>query len=198
MPLKRAWVAGLCLLATPWAAGFLTGCDQQTPERQTSGPQVVKTACGMEMVPIPAGQFTMGSDLGAIDAKPAHPVKVAAFLLDRYEITQEIYQRVTGSNPSRRKGPQNPVEQVTWTAAARFCNARSLQEGLKPCYDTNSWVCDFSANGYRLPTEAEWEYACRGGVQASPADSPDQLRSVAWFEANSPVQNPPGWPAQTK
>ena len=129
----------------------------------------------------------MGSDEGSVDSKPAHHVKLDAFLMDRYEITQEIYQRVTGSNPSRRKNPNNPVEQVTWSAAVKFCNARSLREGRKPCYDTNSWACDFSANGYRLPTEAEWEYACRCGStkQVSFSDASEELKSIAWFDGNS-------------
>jgi len=180
---------------TPFAAAvvvaLLIGCGQQSAERPPTEPstesQVVKTACGMEMVSIPAGQFVMGSDQGSIDTKPAHAVKVDGFLMDRYEMTQEVYERVIGTNPSRRKNPKNPVEQVTWSAAAKFCNARSLQEGRKPCYDTNSWTCDFSANGYRLPTEAEWEYACRAGDSGQPnfGDSPDGLKSIAWFEGNS-------------
>ena len=163
----------------------LLGCSRQTDQPITDHPTTIKTACGMEMVPIPSGQFVMGSDGDSIDTKPAHPVTLNGFLMDRYEITQEVYQRVMGTNPSRRKNPRNPVEQVTWSAAARFCNARSVQEGLKPCYDTNSWTCDFSANGYRLPTEAEWEYACRCGQATPAATNPGQLRSVAWFDANS-------------
>lgn len=184
---KRIRVVLRNLLTAASVAGLLAGCGRPSQEKQTGGPQVVKTACGMEMVSLPGGEFIMGSDQGAIDAKPAHLVKLGGLLMDRCEITQEIYQRITGSNPSRRKSPRNPVEQVTWTAAARFCNARSLQEGLKPCYETNSWACDFSANGYRLPTEAEWEYACRAGAggAAGSADSPDQLKLVAWFDANS-------------
>jgi formylglycine-generating enzyme required for sulfatase activity len=155
--------------------------------RASGAESVVKTACGMEMVSIPAGEFIMGTDDGAVDAKPAHRVKVEGFLMDRHEVTQEVYEKVTGKNPSRIKNPRNPVEQVTWTAAVKFCNARSAQEGLTPCYSLKTWECDFSAKGYRLPTEAEWEYACR-------ADStgdfhfgarPEELKSYAWFEGNS-------------
>ena len=141
----------------------------------------------MDMVSIPAGQFTMGVNEGPVDAKPAHQVKVDSFLMDQHEITQEVYEQVVGKNPSRRKNPQNPVEQVTWSAAVRFCNARSVQEGLTPCYDTNAWECDFLASGYRLPTEAEWECACRASTSTAYffGDNPSKLGEYAWFDQNA-------------
>src|ERR1035441_1080552 len=146
-------------IAALLAAVLLAGCGVQsnapdkTPTASARG--VIKTACGMEMVLIPSGDFTMGEDDGPVDVKPAHRVKVDGFLMDQNEVTQEVYEKVTGkSNPSRVKNPTNPVEQVTWTAAVKFCNARSAMEGLPPCYDLKTWVCDFSASGYRLPAEA--------------------------------------------
>jgi formylglycine-generating enzyme required for sulfatase activity len=166
---------------------IVTGCGVQSSESERSDAQVLDTKCGMPMVPIASGQFSMGVEEGPIDAKPAHLVKVEGFLMDRHEITQEIYQKVTGKNPSRRKNPRNPVEQVTWSAAVLFCNARSLQEGLMPCYNTNTWECDFSASGYRLPTEAEWEYACRAGSSTRFyfGEAAEELKSYAWFDGNS-------------
>jgi formylglycine-generating enzyme required for sulfatase activity len=181
------WAPARSVLAAVLVVAGLAGCDRQAGEPQPAGIQVVNTLCGMPMVPIPAGQFTMGVNEGPIDVKPAHPVKVDGFLMDQHEITQEAYEKVTGKNPSRRKNPRNPVEQVTWTACVRFCNLRSTQEGLVPCYNTNTWECDFSASGYRLPTEAEWEYACRAGSSTGFyfGENTEDLKSFAWFEGNS-------------
>jgi formylglycine-generating enzyme required for sulfatase activity len=165
----------------------VSGCGRQTPEPASPATQTIKTACGMEMVSIPTGEFTMGVNDGPVDAKPAHTVNVKGFLMDQSEVTQAVYEKITGTNPSRRKSPANPVEQVTWSAAVKFCNARSVQEGLAPCYDLKSGACNFDANGYRLPTEAEWEYACRAGTttQFYFGDRPEELKSHGWFEGNA-------------
>lgn len=148
-------------------------------------PAEIETAAG-QMVLIPGGDFVMGHD-SQLDASPAHTVAITSFYMDRFEITQAVYERIMGVNPSRRKGEQNPVERVRWTDALKFCNARSTEEGLTPCYDLETWACDFDAEGYRLPTEAEWEYACRAG---STGDyffdgSAEQLDGYAWFRGNA-------------
>jgi formylglycine-generating enzyme required for sulfatase activity len=184
---RRLRYRTVALCCSVLAAMVLSGFSPSTETSPAAGSSVVKTKCGIDMVAIPAGQFTMGWKDGPIDAKPEHVVKIDGFLMDQHEITQEVYEAATGKNPSRRKNPNNPVEQVTWTAAARFCNARSLQEGLTPCYATNTWECDFSATGYRLPTEAEWEYACRAGStsQYYYGDNPEELKTHAWFKDNS-------------
>jgi formylglycine-generating enzyme required for sulfatase activity len=137
------------------------------------------------MVQLPGGRFNMG-DKDESDAPP-HEVRVSAFFMDRYLVTQETYQRVMGANPSRWKADKNPVEQVRWSDAVRFCNERSRLEGLEPCYDLQSWKCSFEANGYRLPTEAEWEYACRAGSTTAFffGDTPARLGAYAWFDRNS-------------
>lgn len=128
----------------------------------------------------------MMGDKAEIDATP-HEVVVSSFYLDKHLVTQEQYQKVMGGNPSRWKGDRNPVEQVRWSDAVKFCNKRSQAEGLQPCYDLETWSCNFEANGYRLPTEAEWEYACRAGTATAYffGDTPAKLADYAWFDKNS-------------
>ncbi len=118
---------------------------------------------------------------------PKHEAVVGPFYIDKQLVTQELFEKVTGGNPSRWKGPKNPVEQVRWSDAVAFCNKRSQLEGLQPCYNQETWQCNFDANGYRLPTEAEWEFACRAGTTTDYyfGDDPAKLGEYAWFEKNS-------------
>ncbi len=122
------------------------------------------------MVLIPAGTFQMGNTgaySGESNEKPLHTVTISRdFLMSKYEISQKQYEEVMGANPSYFKGENLPVEQVTWYEVVEFCNKLSEMEGLDKCYSGSgtSIVCDWDANGYRLPTEAEWEYACKAGT----------------------------------
>jgi formylglycine-generating enzyme required for sulfatase activity len=168
--LRVAWCCGLVAVALPGRAQ-----------------QPVKTPSGADMVLLPAGTFVMGSDAGAEDARPAHKITLSSFCMDRHEVTQESYEDLMGVNPSKFEGDQRPVEQVRWTQAVKYCNARSRKEGLAPCYNETTWQCDFSAGGYRLPTEAEWEYACRAGATTAYAfgDDPQGLGAHAWFKGNA-------------
>jgi formylglycine-generating enzyme required for sulfatase activity len=150
-----------------------------------------KTASGGELVTIPAGFFEMGSRSGRDEEKPLHKVWIDSFLMDRHEVTQAEFEKLgqieAFSNPSHFQAADLPVEQVTWPQAARFCNARSRVEKLTPCYNEDTGECDFDANGYRLPTEAEWEYACRAGTSSaySFGDETRRLADFAWFADNS-------------
>jgi formylglycine-generating enzyme required for sulfatase activity len=149
--------------------------------------EIVVTAAGDEMVLIPSGEFDMGSDDGPSDERPVHRVRIDGFLMDRFEVTQEHFHRLQISDPSHFKGQGHPVDNVTWVQAAMFCNERSRAEGLEPCYDEQTAECDVGKNGYRLPTEAEWEYACRAGTGGSYSfgSDPRHLDDHAWHAGNS-------------
>ncbi|MCA2616370.1 MAG: SUMF1/EgtB/PvdO family nonheme iron enzyme [Microcystis sp. M25BS1] len=136
----------------------------------------------LEMVSLPAGQFLMGSPDSDSDAyndeKPPHQVKVNSFAIGKYPVTQAQYEAVMGTNPSHFKNNswfknnlQNPVEQVSWNDAQAFCQKLSQITGKT----------------YRLPTEAEWEYACRAGTTTRYyfGDDANQLGDYAWYDGNS-------------
>ena len=109
-------------------------------------------------------------------------ITVNSFEIGKFPVTQRLYEEVMGSNPSQFKGKNRPVEYVSWYDAVKFCNALSEKDGLEPCYSEDDWECDFSANGYRLPTEAEWEFAARGGNQSDEFkySGSDDLDEVGW------------------
>jgi formylglycine-generating enzyme required for sulfatase activity/flavodoxin len=119
---------------------------------------------------IEGGSFSMGSpetENWRIDDETQHEVTVSSFYADPFETTQEEYERLMGDNPSTFKGEGLPVENISWLDAAAFANAKSLDAGLMPAYTIKEGevIWDRSADGYRLPTEAEWEYACRAGTE---------------------------------
>jgi formylglycine-generating enzyme required for sulfatase activity len=183
----RHFIATVLLLAG--ALALIQGCERKAPD---GGPKATDDAASktpggsqIEMVQLPGGAFMMG-DKDEVDAPP-HEVVASPFYMDKHLVTQEQYQRIMGDNPSRWKAGKNPVEQVRWSDAVKFCNARSRLEGLQPCYNLETWRCNFEADGYRLPTEAEWEYACRAGTQTTYFFGSDasKLGDYAWFDKNS-------------
>ena len=147
-----------------------------------------------KLVLVPKGSFTMGSpttEPGRDSNEVQHPVTLTTDIwMAESEVTQRQYRNLTGSSPSYFKGDDLPVEQVSWYDAVAYCNALSVRENLTPCYQINGmtvgWGDGLKCTGYRLPTEAEWEYAAHppSGSRTVYAGS-DTVDGVAWHSGNS-------------
>ena len=182
----------------------------------------IRVLLGVEMVRVGAGSFQMGQNgNGSSDnVTPVHTVTLTSFYIGKYEVTQAQYQTVMGTNPSDftsgadagETQNRRPVETVSWYDAVVFCNKLSMAEGLSPAYRINgstdpaawgtvptssdaTWnaaVIVAGSNGYRLPTEAQWEYAAKGGPLASNpvniwagVNVESALVGYAWYSSNS-------------
>lgn len=136
-----------------------------TEEMRKTGFFITEKIGNFEMVKLPGGTFMMGTEYGDGSKIPVHKVTVSPFHIGKYDVTQKQYSEIIGTNPSYFTGDDLPVEQVSWYDAVNFCNRLSVKSGLKPYYMINGKnVTITGGNGFRLPTEAEWEYACRGGT----------------------------------
>ncbi len=188
------------LIATPFSGSIWEGCSvvNDTCEVMVTKAQKVGVQWGPEVRPnlvkVPKGSFTMGSsaaESGRGTDEVQHSVTLTTdFWMAESEVTQRQYRNLIGSNPSSFKGDDLPVEGVSWFDAVAYCNALSVKEKLTPCYQINGttvgWADGVKCTGYRLPTEAEWEYA------ANPATPPrtvyagsDTVNGVAWIDTNS-------------
>jgi uncharacterized protein (TIGR02996 family) len=169
-PERDAWHARMMEL-------MLSGVQPCVPTQTLMLPGDVE----LRLAYIPPGSFLMGSDNGASNEKPVHEVRLTkGFWLGVTPVTQEQWQAIMGNNPSFFKflGPQNPVEQVSWDEAVQFCKAVQQKCGIE----------------LRLPTEAEWEYACRAGTTTDyySGNGEGALRQVGWFDGNAGVSKPVG------
>jgi formylglycine-generating enzyme required for sulfatase activity len=138
---------------------------------------------------IQKGSFSMGDDNGKEWDKPSHKVTISYnFAMSKYEITQQQWEIVYGFNPSQTKGDDLPVNQVRWYQVLKFCNNLSKAENRDTCYVFNEQkqvaICNFDANGYRLPTEAEWEYACRAG-KTGKFSGTGNIDEMGWYVSNT-------------
>jgi formylglycine-generating enzyme required for sulfatase activity/tRNA A-37 threonylcarbamoyl transferase component Bud32 len=190
----RIWwaAAGLLLLGFRVAGGVVLRF--KTSSRMIEVLNLPKHADKMTLKLIPAGTFQMGSPAGQGHGfeHPQHEVRITRpFYLGVFEVTQGQYQAVMGQTPSYFKGSADlPVENVSWLDTVKFCNTLSEREGLRPFYKIDGVsvsVPDWSGMGFRLPTEAEWEYACRAGstTRYSFGDDEARLSDFAWFSGNS-------------
>ncbi len=156
-------------------AEFLGKFSKNTPKERKVWNVDLGDGVEMDFMPIAVGSFQMGSNNGDGDEKPVHRVTLSKpFWMAKTEVTQAQYQKIMGSNPSKFKGSQNPVEQVSWNDAVSFCKKlteHDRQAGRLP-----------EGYEYTLPTEAQWEYACRAGTTG---DYAGNLDVMGWYDNNS-------------
>ena len=158
-----------------------------------------------QFVFVDGGTFQMGDESSKV-----HSVTLYSFYISKYELTQEKWTEVMGYNPSICKGSKNPVDNISFYEAIEFCNKKSQIDGLEEVYsidkenkdpsnqhnsDNLKWsiTCNWNANGYRLPTEAEWEFAAKGGNKTKDYkfSGSNTINNVAWYIENSDKQTKP-------
>jgi sulfatase modifying factor 1 len=186
------WVVGFVLVLAVILVITIPKKKKEAPPTDSPTVESVSTLTPdqqKEMISVEGGTFEMGSGDGQSDEKPVHEVTVESFMIGKYEVSQQLWESVMGSKPSNFKGNGRPVETVSWYDVVEFCNKLSENEGLQKAYSGSgaNVTCDFNSNGYRLPTEAEWEYAARGGKKSKgyTYSGSNDIDAVSWYTNNS-------------
>ena len=160
------------LFVAALSMGFVS-CGDDDDDDQKAGQVTTFTVNGVKlaMVYVEGGTFQMGYKTGDDDEKPVHEVKLNSFQIGQTEVTQELWEAVMGTNPCKFKGNKRPVEQVSWNDCQEFITKLNELTGKQ----------------FRLPTEAEWEFAARGGTKSKSYEysGGDNLEDVAWYTVNS-------------
>jgi len=160
-------------------------------------------ALSANFIRVEGGTFQMGTPSGGgSDERPVHTVTLKSFSISKYQVTQKEWYEIMGTTIRQQRDMENrplsilgegdnyPMYYVNWYEVVEYCNRRSIKEGLEPVYrgSDNNIICDWSKNGYRLPTEAEWEYAAKGGTKeyiTTEYSGSNSVGAVAWYSGNS-------------
>lgn len=141
-----------------------------------------KSYIDFPMVKIPGGEIELRDDR----IKSKWKAEIKPFLLARYPVTMGLYNAITNKSLNSFEGDLKPVVNISWNDAISFCNLLSQKAGLKECYsirnDGENIICDWESDGYRLPSEAEWQYACKSGTTGYRYG---ELDKIAWYNENS-------------
>jgi len=142
----------------------------------------IKSNIDFPMVKIPGGEIELRDDR----IKSKWKTEIRPFLLARYPVTMNLYYAITNKSSNSFDGDLKPVVNISWNDAISFCNLLSQKAGLKECYsiidDSENIICDWDSNGYRLPSEAEWQYACKAGTTGYRYG---ELDKIGWYNKNS-------------